>query len=693
MLMIHRRFLSWLGLTAGALMLAPASANVTLNLKEADISTLIATVSEVTGRNFIVDPRVRGKVTVISSQPMTEEGVYETFLATLQVQGFAVLKTGEAYKIVPETNARQDGGTLAARSGVAPDEIVTHVYSLQNVSAAQLVPILRPLVPQWGHLAAYAPSNMLIIADRAGNVSRLDAIIRRMDQAGDREIQTVRLEYAAASEVVRILTGLNQGGQQEGASLPATLIADERSNSILIGGDKSERQKFLDIIRTLDIELKGDGATQVIYLRHASAENLAPILEGYAEQVSEAEAATATGGGEGGGARRAGANPAVRVLADPDTNAMIVTAPPKIMRQVRDVIAQLDIQRAPVLVEAIIAEVSSDQSSQLGVDWAVFNNDRVAAAGILDSSTLQGLQAAAASGNVDPTAALGLLGQGLNVAIGRAGSATTFGLLVKALQGDGDTNILSTPTLVTLDNQEASFSAGQEVPFLTGSFSNTGVGAGVGGAVNPFQTIERRDVGLTLGVTPQINEGDAIKMVLDLEVSSLASGSAGGANLITNKRTLTNTVAVENGQILVIGGLIDDSVTDTQRRVPILGSIPLLGNLFKFRSVEKVKRNLMVFIRPSILRNQAQGDYYTRLKYDHMREAQLESSATSIPLVGGRSAVMLPFDEYGAIKPPPSANDRGDARTKARGTGDPQPIPTPVPLRPVPPAPAPTPSP
>ena len=693
MLMIHRRFLSWLGLTAGALMLAPASANVTLNLKEADISTLIATVSEVTGRNFIVDPRVRGKVTVISSQPMTEEGVYETFLATLQVQGFAVLKTGEAYKIVPETNARQDGGTLAARSGVAPDEIVTHVYSLQNVSAAQLVPILRPLVPQWGHLAAYAPSNMLIIADRAGNVSRLDAIIRRMDQAGDREIQTVRLEYAAASEVVRILTGLNQGGQQEGASLPATLIADERSNSILIGGDKSERQKFLDIIRTLDIELKGDGATQVIYLRHASAENLAPILEGYAEQVSEAEAATATGGGEGGGARRAGANPAVRVLADPDTNAMIVTAPPKIMRQVRDVIAQLDIQRAQVLVEAIIAEVSSDQSSQLGVDWAVFNNDRVAAAGILDSSTLQGLQAAAASGNVDPTAALGLLGQGLNVAIGRAGSATTFGLLVKALQGDGDTNILSTPTLVTLDNQEASFSAGQEVPFLTGSFSNTGVGAGVGGAVNPFQTIERRDVGLTLGVTPQINEGDAIKMVLDLEVSSLASGSAGGANLITNKRTLTNTVAVENGQILVIGGLIDDSVTDTQRRVPILGSIPLLGNLFKFRSVEKVKRNLMVFIRPSILRNQAQGDYYTRLKYDNMREAQLESSATSIPLVGGRSAVMLPFEEYGAIKPPPSANDRGDARTKARGTGDPQPIPTPVPLRPVPPAPAPTPSP
>ena len=681
--MTPHRIRPWLGLCLLTLGLTPAAANVTLNLKEADISTLIATVSEVTGRNFIVDPRVRGKVTVISSQPMSEEGVYETFLATLQVQGFAVLKTGEAYKIVPETNARQDGGTLADRGNVAPDEIVTHVYALQNVAAAQLVPILRPLVPQWGHLAAYAPSNMLIIADRAGNVARLDRIIRRMDQAGDSEIETVRLEFAAASEVVRILTGLNQAGQQEGASAPATLIADERSNSILIGGDKAERQKFVDIIQTLDIELKGDGATQVIYLRHADAENLAPILEGYAEQVSEAEAATASGGGEGGGARRSGANPMVRVLADPDTNAMIVTAPPKIMRQVRDVIAQLDIQRAQVLVEAVIAEVSSDQSSQLGVDWAVFNEDRVAAAGILDSSTLQGLQAAASGGDIDGTAALGVLGQGLNVAIGRAGSSTTFGLLVKALQGDGDTNILSTPTLVTLDNQEASFSAGQEVPFLTGSFSNTGAGAGVGGQVNPFQTIERRDVGLTLGVTPQINEGDAIKMVLDLEVSSLASGSAGGANLITNKRTLTNTVAVENGQILVIGGLIDDSVTDTQRQVPLLGSIPLLGNLFKFRSVEKVKRNLMVFIRPSILRNQAQGDYYTRIKYNDVRDAQLEASGTSIPLVGGRSAVMLPFDEYSAIKPPASADEPRDARSP-QATDGPRPIPTPVPVRPRP---------
>jgi general secretion pathway protein D len=638
--------------------LARAQANVTLNLKDADISTLIATVSDVTGRNFIVDPRVRGKVTVVSSQPMSAEGVYETFLAALQVQGFAVIRVGEAYKIVPETNARQDGGASGPKARDASDEIVTHVYSLNNVSAAQLVPILRPLVPQWGHLAAYAPSNMLIIADRAGNVARLDRIIRRMDQGGDREIETVRLEHAAASEVVRILTTLAQADQaQDGSAKPATLIADERSNSVLIGGDKSERQKFVDIIGTLDIELSGDGATQVVYLRYASAENLAPILEGYAEQANQAEAAQG-GGGEGAG-RRAAADSGSRVVADPDTNALIVTAPPKIMRQIRDVIAQLDIRRAQVLVEAVIAEVSADKSSQLGVDWAVFNNDRIAAAGILDPNTLQALGGAVAQGGVNAAGALGLIGQGINIGVGRSGTNTTFGVLIKALQGDGDTNILSTPTLVTLDNQEASFSAGQEVPFLTGSFSNTGV-SNQGGVVNPFQTIERRDVGLTLGVTPQINEGNVVKLLLDLEVSSLASGAAGGANLITNKRTLTNTVSVENGQILVIGGLIDDSLTDTERAVPLLGSIPLLGNLFKFRSVEKVKRNLMVFIRPSILRAKSDGDYYTRRKYDAVRAAQLKASQSGVPLVGGEAAVMLPFEEYEAQMPPPPPTELPD---------------------------------
>jgi general secretion pathway protein D len=644
-----------LSLLLATLLALPAWGNVTLNLKDADISTLIATVSEVTGRNFIVDPRVKGKVTVISSRPMSADGAYETFLAVLQVQGFAVIPAGEAYKIIPETNARQDGGGPGSSGrGLPTDEVVTHVFSLENVSAAQLVPILRPIVPQWGHLAAYAPSNMLIIVDRAANVQRLDALIRRMDQSGDREIESIRLRYAAASEIVRILTTLSQQDKQSDPSTrPAVIIADERSNSVLIGGDKSERQKFLDIIQTLDIELTDDGATQVIYLRYASAENLAPILEGYAQQISQGERAAGGAAAAGQAAPAGGSATGVRVLADNDTNALIVTAAPKIMRQVRDVIAQLDIQRAQVMVEAVIAEVSANQSSQLGVDWAVFNGERIAAAGILYPTTLQGLTNFALSGGGNPAAAAGLLGQGINVIGGRdGGDGTSFGLLLKALRGDGDTNILSTPTLVTLDNQEASFSAGQEVPFLTGSFSNTGV-SNPGGVVNPFQTIERRDVGLTLGVTPQINEGNTIKLKLDLEVSSLASGAAGGANLITNKRTLTNTVAVENGQILVIGGLIDDSLQDTQRSVPVLGAIPVLGALFRFRSVEKIKRNLMVFIRPSILREMSDGDYYTRAKYNAVRQAQIDAvGGRRVPLIGGDPTILEPIERYATDRPP-----------------------------------------
>ncbi len=644
-----------LAIALTVLLASPARADITLNLKDAEISTLIATVSEVTGRNFIVDNRVKGKVTVISSSPMTEDGLYETFLAVLQVNGFAAIAAGDTIKIMPETNARQDGGSFTSDgAGLPMDEVVTHVYQLQNINASQLVPILRPLVPQWGHLAAYQANNTLIISDRAANVARLGELIREMDQAGDRDIEYVRLEHASASEVVRVLTSLTQQDKQaDPTSKPATVIADERSNSILIGGDKAERSKVIDIVRKLDIPLTDDGATQVVYLRYASAENLAPILEGYAQQVRQGEkggaagaAATPTSGGTDG----------TRVLADKDTNALIITAAPKAIRQIRDVIAQLDIQRSQVLVEGLIAEISSERSSQLGIDWAIFNDNRIAAATILNQSTLSALTAAATTGN--PQAALSAITQGINLVGGADGGSggTSFGILLKALKGDGDTNVLSTPTLVTMDNEEAKFSAGQEVPFLTGQFSNTGTSSTTG-SVNPFQTIERKDVGLTLSVTPQISEGNTIKLKLDLEVSSLSSGSAGSANLITNKRTLTNVVAVEDGQILVIGGLIDDQVNDQKQSVPLLGDIPVLGHLFSSRSVTKTKRNLMLFIRPSILRKQIEGDYYTRKKYEGVRQAQLDAgNSKPVPLVGGQRPQLKPFDEYqreSALPSPP----------------------------------------
>ncbi|WP_248679627.1 type II secretion system secretin GspD [Sinimarinibacterium sp. CAU 1509] len=643
-----------------AAVMLPARADVTLNLKDADISTLIATVSEVTGKNFIVDARVKGKVTVISAAPMSEAGLYETFLAILSVNGYAVIPSGEAYKIIPEASARTEGSSVfGKRPNLAIDDVVTHVYQLKNINAAQLVPILRPLVPQWGHLAAYQPNNALIISDRAANVERIGELITQMDQAGDREIEYVHLEFASASEVVRILTSMTtQDKQVDPTNKPATIIADERSNSILVGGDKSERQKFIDVIKQLDIPLKDDGATQVIYLRYASAENLAPILEGYAQQVGKSKNAgeggappAAASGGSGGTYEN------TKVLADTDTNALIVTAPPKTMRQVRDVIAQLDIQRAQVLVEAIVAEVGANKSSQLGVDWAVFNGDRIAAAGILDPTTLSALASVATTGSA--TAGLSAIGQGLNLVGGVDGGSngTSFGLLLKALKGDGDSNVLSTPTLVTMDNEEAKFSVGQEVPFQTGSFSSTGTTTTTG-VVNPFQTIERKDVGLTLSVTPQISGGDGrtVKMKLELEISSISSGTAGGSNLITNKRTLSNVVGVENGQVLVIAGLIDDQIQDQQRGIPLLSSIPVLGSLFRYRAIDKTKKNLMLFIRPTVLRKQSDGDYYTRKKYDSVREAQIDSAINApLSLIGaGRRPQLEPFDTFRSDLPPPT---------------------------------------
>ena len=641
----------------------------TLNIKDADINTLITTVSEVTGRNFIVDQRVKGKVTVISSTPMSADGVYETFLAVLQVYGFAAVPAGEAIKIIPEATVRQEGGAqLISPRGLAQEEVITRVLQIQNVPAAQLVPILRPLVPQWGHLAAYAPSNMLIIADRAVNVIRLERIIAEIDQSGDRDIQMVKLAHASAAEVVRILTTLTQQDkQQDPTARPAALIADERTNSVLIGGDRADRQKLLAIIKTLDVPTGEDGATQVVYLRYASAEALAPILEGYAQQADQASNAQA-----GGQAAQTRGNTQSRILADPDTNALVITAAPKTMRQVRGVIEQLDIRRYQVLVETLIAEVSASKQSQLRIDWAVFNPERIAATGILDPTTLTALAGAvggATSGN--PAGAATAVGQVSNLtgltAFGGSirDTGTSFGVLVRALQGDGDTNILSAPTLMTMDNEEAEFSVGQEVPFLTGQFTNTGA---TNSSVNPFQTIQRQDVGLTLGITPQINEGNSVKLKLNLEISSLSSGSTSALDLITNKRTITNTVSVDSGQILVIGGLIDDQVTDNQSGIPFLSKIPLLGGLFRSRNVRNEKRNLMVFIRPAILKQASDGDYYTRRKYDYIRGIQTSTHPDGIPMVGGRPPTLPNFEQYQQDRPPEAGEDQRSEQPAAGGS-------------------------
>ena len=470
------RTLAALAMTASTLVASPvlAQADSTLNLKDADINALIATVSEITGKNFIIDPRVKGKVTVLSSTPMSADGVYETFLAVLQVHGFAAIPAGEAIKIIPEVNAKQDGAPTRGEFTVAPDDVITRVVEVENVPAAQLVPILRPLVPQYGHLAALAVSNTLIISDRAANVIRLRQIIERIDQSPDRQIELIKLESASAREVAQTLTTLTQqAGKADPSAGNVTVLADERTNSIILGGDKATRNQLRSIILELDTPLEDEGATQVLYLRFASAENLAPILQGYVEQ-----AASSGGGQAQGGNNARNSNSNVRVIPEPDINALVVTAPPEIMRQVKDVVAQLDIRRSQVLVEAIIAEVNINTARQLGVDSAILNDERIAAASILNPATGDAISAlgsnAAAANNISPSAIGALLGTGLNVLGGQiSDSDSSFVFLLRALAGDGNTNILSTPSLVTMDNEEAEISVGQEVPFLTGSFSNT----------------------------------------------------------------------------------------------------------------------------------------------------------------------------------------------------------------------------
>jgi general secretion pathway protein D len=589
-------------------------AEITPNYKEADIRQIIEAVGEVTGKNFIIDPRVSAKVTMLSSTPMTAEAFYEAFLSILQVHGYIAVPSGSLIKIVPDATARQYAGPLGADASTGDDDIVTQVIQVQNVGAAQLVPILRPLIPQYGHLAAHPGSNMLIISDRAANVSRMITIIRRIDQSNDEDIEVVPLQHASATELVRILTQLTSAPRADGAPVSISLVADSRTNSILIGGDKSERLRLRTLIAHLDTPLEDGGDTQVRYLRYADAEELATKLQ----QHFTAQAQQAAGGQQAAGAS---SSREVSVWADTQTNAIIVNAPPKMMRSLMQIVDKLDIRRAQVLVEAIIVEVIADKTSELGITWAVEgtgSNTPIGLTNFPDAGTniLEIGAAAGSGGQIDPT---GLIGEGITLGLGRiSDSGVSFAAILSALEGDADTNIISTPSIVTTDNEEATLNVGQEVPFVTGSFTNTGTGTG--GAVNPFQTIQRQQVGVKLSITPQINEGDSMVLKLSQEISNIAQSAAGAVDLITNQRIIETTVIVDDGEILVLGGLIEDTLRESDQRVPVLGRIPILGNLFRSRKTDKVKTNLLIFIRPKIMRDARAMSLETNSKYNQIRD-------------------------------------------------------------------------
>jgi general secretion pathway protein D len=568
---------------------APAQ-QIQPNYRDADIRQIIEAVGEVTGRNFLVDPRVRAQVTLLSFSPMTPDAFYEAFLAALQVHGFVAMEAGDVVKIVPDANARQMPGPDLNGSG---DQIVTQTIELNNIGAAQLVPILRPLIPQYGHLAAHPTSNILIISDRAANVQRMVSIIRRMDQAGSEDVDVIRLENASASEVVRMLGALIQTAQAAGGAPGVQLAADERTNSVLLSGTEAGRLRYRALVAHLDTPSSQGGDTHVRYLNYAEAEDLATRLQA---QFSGTTGAPAVEGA-------VDATP-ISIWADPGTNALVIRAPAVTLQDMLSVVDRIDIRRAQVKVDAIIVEVSDNQAAQLGVTWALDGSDSNDGVGLTNFPSTIGGILQLATPNPSGTPSTGAIPEGVVLGIGRVRDAgTSWAAIVNALRGDANTNVISTPTILTMDNEEAEIRVGQEVPFLTGSFTNTGAAQG---AVNPFQTIQRQEVGTRLKITPQINEGTGVKLLIEQETSSISAGASGAVDLITNTRTITTAVFVEDQEILVLGGLIDDQLTENEQRVPVLGRVPGLGWLFRARRTERVKTNLMVFIRPTILRDSVQ---------------------------------------------------------------------------------------
>lgn len=633
-------FIRFLGIFSLLASLAHAE-EVTLNFQETDIQTLINVISEVTKKTFVVDPRVKAKVTVVSHQPMDSTQVYNVFLSILSVHGFVAVESGAVIKIIPENLARsEDTPVLAAKKSEQSDALITQIVPIQHVSAAQLVPILRPLINQQGHLVAYPDSNTLIISDRANTVNRLLKIIQRVDQAQDEDIEIVMLEQASAAEVVRILDLLEPGKKADGVESGTELIADERTNSILISGNKKGRLRWRTLISHLDTPVPTVGNTQVIYLRYAQAKDLVNVLKGVSENTNptkkKKEATKET--------------LKTHIQADESTNSLVITATPEILRNLRAVIRQLDIRRAQVLVEAVIAEVSTDKARELGVQWLFYGTQGTSPIGLsnFDNAGNGIIDLAAAAYQSQTT--LPTINTGTFLGIGRFNNQNfNFALLLQALVTDTNSNVLSTPSLLTLDNQEAEIHVGENVPFVTGQYTNTGT---VNGTTTPFQTIQREDIGLKLKVKPQINEGNAVKLEIEQEVSSIAPSSIATADIVTKKRAIKTTVIVEDGNMVVLGGLIDEDLQQTAQKVPLLGDIPLLGALFRAKSTKKIKRNLMVFLHPLIVRD-AQGEAaISRHKYNYMRNKQLEQKSAGLSLMPAHEIPILPnLDDFLAVLP------------------------------------------
>ncbi|MCO6059449.1 type II secretion system secretin GspD [Pseudomonas sp. MOB-449] len=596
-------------LAAPAAATAPAEAQQqkqqdgwTINLKDADIREFIDQIADITGETFIVDPRVKGQVSVVSKAPLGLNEVYQLFLSVMATHGFTVVTQGDQARIIPNAEAKAE----AASSRAGAESLETRVIQVQHTPVTELIPLIRPLVPQYGHLAAVTSANALIISDRAANIARIEDLMRQLDQKGDRDYTVLNLRYAWVMDAAEVLNASLNRGQSKGTS-GTQVIADARTNRLIILGPPSARAKLAALAQSLDTPTSRSANTRVIRLRHNDAKALAETLGEISEGLKNED-----GGGEAGGGAGGGKPQNILIRADESLNALVMLAEPDVVTAMEDIVRQLDVPRAQVMVEAAIVEISGDITDALGVQWAVDARGGTGGLGGVNFGNT-GLSVGTVLNAIRDDEIPDSLPDGAIIGIG----TENFAALITALSANSKSNLLSTPSLLTLDNQKAEILVGQNVPFQTGTFTTDASGAN-----NPFTTIERQDIGVTLKVTPHINEGATLRLEIEQEISSIAPSAtltAQAVDLITNKRSIKSTILAEDGQVIVLGGLIQDDITQTDSKVPLLGDIPILGRLFRSTKDTHVKRNLMVFMRPTVVRDRAGIAALSGKKYNDIR--------------------------------------------------------------------------
>jgi len=653
----------------------PARSNpdvVTLNFVNAEIEGVVKVVGEITGRNFILDPRVKGTINIVSVKPIPRAFVYDVFLSALRLQGFAAVEDRGLVKIVPEAEAKLHSSPTVGpndQSRTGGERIETRVFTLKYESALQMLPVLRPLIAANNTITAYQNTNTLVITDYASNLQRLEKIIDSIDRPSGNDPVMIPIQYASAVDVAVAVNRLfAESPQGQGAAVAEptqrfVVVADARSNSLLArSGDPSRLARLRKFVAMLDSPTNASGNIHVVYLKNAEAvkiaETLRAIYQGDAGASTAPRSASTSLGASApapmqapGAAGSLGANqiqassasaasPAGIIQADAATNSIIITAPDAIYNNLRAALDKLDVRRAQVYVEALIAELTADKAAEFGVQW-----QSLSGLGGTSTQGFGGTNFGTAGQNIigisqNPASAAAGLNVGVvngNVNIPGLGTILNIGALVRALETDANANILSTPTLLTLDNEEAAIIIGQNVPFITGQFAQTGAST----TATPFQTIERRDVGLTLRIKPQISEGGTVRLQIYQEVSSVQD-KTNPAGVITNKRAVESTVLVDDGQIVVIGGLIQDTVTDGVQKVPVLGDIPLLGGLFRYKTRSRIKTNLMIFLKPTLVRNSEDSGTYTGERYDYIRGEQLRAKPRRDAVLPDVESPLLP---------------------------------------------------